>query len=283
MAVAARRPHFQATHFLGLPLYNSKSKSQLEKFAHKLRNDEYAEDIPHRAFNLPAAFHIPVADFILKSGRDIKAALNLLRRLDMERILKESTTSTATARINKQPDSARKEHVARAGFDDSVIPPLQVSLTGLEGAKTQVGRGENVRVLYGTINEPSGRLRGFVRGIRQNFASARFQMYSDLVTEEDYVKSKHLVYRVINGGNSRKFEIFVDATGNILKKRRMVQYDATALCQRYENVEIARNIIFEKLSLYKEGCKRTYRGDHHEFLVDEYYEEIGSTPMPHEA
>lgn len=270
MAVATRTFNFHQTHFLGLPLCNSISKSQLEKFAHKLRNDEYAEGIPQKAFRFPATFHISVADLILESGRDIKAALDLLRRLDIERILKESATSTAIAKTNEQPDNEENESVARRSlhrsFDNAVIPPLQVSLPGVEGARANSGR--ILQGLYGTINEPSGRLRGFVCGVRREFASAGFRLFSGLQNnEEDYVGSKSLVYSLVNGRNSIRTETFVDYTGNIVRKRRRIQYDATALCQRYENVEIASNIIIEKLSLYKEGCKRTFRGENNEFVA----------------
>lgn len=283
MAAGPRMPRFHATHFLGLPLYNSISRLQLESFAHKLRNDEYAEGIPPRAFRFPATFHIPVADLILESDRDVKAALNLLRRLDTERILKESATAAASARINEQLDNEDIESVAYEGFDKSVIPPLQVSLTGVKGAYAQTEDRRGLRGLYGTINEPPGRLRDFVRGVRQEIASAGFRMHSGFMNEEDYVESKWFVYDVINGRTCRRTQTFVDFTGKTVRKQRIIPYDATALCQHYEKVDVARNITIEKLSLCKEGCKRIYRGDHNEFVVDEYYEEIGSIPLPQEA
>ena len=116
-AVVVRRgSHFQATHFLGLPLCNSKSRSQPENFAHELRNDEYAEGIPHRTFRFPASFHLNVVDLILESDRDVKAASNLLRRLDIERILKESATATAAVRINEKRDNEDSESVACRRF-----------------------------------------------------------------------------------------------------------------------------------------------------------------------
>ena len=282
MAVATRNFDFHQTHFLGLPLFNSRSKSQLESFTHRLRNDDYAEGIPQRAFSLPATFYITVADLRLDSGRDIRAALDLLRRLDIERILKESATSTATAKINEQPDNGENEIMARRSFDKPVIPPLQISLPGVERAWAE--NGKKSTGLYGTINEPSGLLRGFVRGVRREFISAGFRLFSgQRNNEEDYVGSKPLVYALVNGRTSRRTETFVEYTGNIVRKQRKIQYDVTALCQRYENVEIARDIIIEKLSLCKEGCKRTFRGDHNEFVADEYFEEIGSIPLPQKA
>ena len=282
MAVATRNFDFHQTHFLGLPLFNSRSKSQLESFTHRLRNDDYAEGIPQRAFRLPATFYITVADLRLDSGRDIKAALDLLRRLDIERILKEPATSTATAKINEQPDNEENQSMARKSFDKSIISPLHVSLLGVEGS--WVDDGKNRDLLYGIINDPSGRLKDFARGVRREFISAGFRLFSGGYNNiEDYVGSKPLFNNLVNGRTTMRTQTFVDYTGNIVRKRKKIPYDVTALCQRYKNAEIAKDIIIEKLSLCKEGRIRTFRGEHNEFVADEYFEEIGSIPLPQEA
>lgn len=64
-----------------------------------------------------------------------------------------------------------------------------------------------------------------------------------------------------------KRRITLDSNGRFVSKRRRTRYDATALRQRYEDVEIARNITIEKLSLCKRGCKRTFQDDHNEFVA----------------
>lgn len=288
MAVATRRSYYQATHFLSLPLYNSKSKSQLENFAHKLRNDEYAEGIPQKAFRLPTSFHIGVADFIFETDRDVKAASKLLHRLDIQRIIKDATT--ATMEINDLPDhdGTITEQSKKV---EQQVSPLPVSLIGVEGVKNLNDKSNGCeasstmkRGAYGVIKDPLDRLRGVVRGIRREFASASFRLYSGPQDdEEEYVASRRMGYVLLGGMGCRIKTTFVDFNGNIVKKRRSPDWDATALCQSYENVEIARDIIIEKLSLCKEGRIRTFRGEHSEFVVDEYYEEIDSIPLPQEA
>lgn len=83
MALAKPRLRFSATHFPNLPLCNSRSKLQLENFTHRLRNDEYPEGIPLRAFALPISFHLNIANLRLETWHDVKAASNLLHRLDI--------------------------------------------------------------------------------------------------------------------------------------------------------------------------------------------------------
>lgn len=65
-----------------------------------------------------------------------------------------------------------------------------------------------------------------------------------------------------------------------MRKQRSYKYDVMPLFQRYENFDIAKDIIIGKLSLCKEGRKRTFQGDKNVFVVDEHYEEIESIPMP---
>lgn len=279
MAVAGRVQKFQATHFLGLPLYNSKSKSQLESFAHKLRNDEYAEGIPRRAFLLPTSFHICVANLRLETNRDVKAASNLLRRLDIQCILKDS--ATATVKIEDPSDQEDSKTGTRRDLE-SLVSPLQVSFLGVERPKSL--NPEKAMVLYGGAHDPSDRIRGLNRGVRLEFASAGFRMFSGLQdNEEEFVESMPPGLQLLSSRGVRKFETFMSNTGTIVRKRRRLNYDATLLFQRYKNVEIARDIIIEKLSLYKEGRKRTFRGDENEFVVEDYYEEVDSIPLPQET
>ena len=119
MAVARRIQHTYGTHFLGVPLYNSKSKSQLESFVYRLRNDEYAEGIPQRAFRLPTSFHLNVADLRLETSHDVEAASKILHRLDIQRILKNAAASTATAEISDQLDGKDEQNKTRIDFESS--------------------------------------------------------------------------------------------------------------------------------------------------------------------
>lgn len=277
MAVARRFQHSWGTHFLGLPLYNSKSRSQLESFAHRLRNDEYAEGIPQRIFRLPTSFHLNVANLRLETSHDVEAASKMLHRLDIQRILKNAAASTATAKISDQLDEKDEQSKTRIDFESSV-PPLRMSLKGIEGGKI-LDNGK-ILGLYGTISESPARFRGFVRGVRREFASAGFKLWAGVQNnEQDYVEFKSLQYLLLNPRGARTMRTFVADTGNIVTKPRDPEYDAKPLLQRYENVEIVRDLIIEKLSLFKEGRKRTFRGDKNEFVVDEYYEEIDSIPL----
>lgn len=275
MALARPMQYFHATHFLGLPLYNSKSKSQLDGFAHRFRNDEYAEGIPRRAFRLPTSFHINVADLRLETYHDVEAASNLLHRLDMQRVLKDAITATAKIKDPLDEEDRRTETGRKA---ESLVSPLQVSLT------VDSGRSKKDQDFYGGASDSSDRLRGVVRRVRWEFASASFRLFSGPQNHEgEYVGSKLLACKLMDARGARKSKTFVDYDGNIVRKERKPDYDATPLQQRYENVEIAGDIIIEKLSLYKEGRKRTFGGDKNEFVVDEYYEEIDSIPLSQET
>lgn len=69
LAVSGLRCKYRATYFLHLPLCNPSSKSLLENFVHRSRDDEYAEGIPQRNFHLPkTSFHFNVADLRLETG-----------------------------------------------------------------------------------------------------------------------------------------------------------------------------------------------------------------------
>lgn len=114
MAVAVARRYFSATHFLSLPLYCPRSKSLLENFAHRVRNDEYADGIPRRAFRLPNTYHINVGDLRLEASHDVKAASKLLHSLDIRRILKHAVPCTATVKANdalNEEDDVKKTRV----------------------------------------------------------------------------------------------------------------------------------------------------------------------------
>ena len=289
-AITAWRSRFAATHFLSLPLYNSKSKSQLESFAHSLRNDEYAEGIHQKAFRFPAVFHIPVAEFKLESGPDVKAALDLLRRLDIQRILKDSAPATTQVKDPSDQEYGRTETSAAL---EAQVSPLQVSLTGVTVANIisndptvrEASRARRSKSLYGGINDPSDRLRGLMRGIRRKYASGGFRLYSGPQdSEEAYVESRLIGCALLEGNGCKEMKTFVDKiSGSVVRKRVIPDYDATALCQRYENAEIAKDIIIENFSLCKEGRVRAFRGDNNEFVADEYYEEIDSISMPQKA
>ncbi len=282
MAVALRKPYkpYMATHFLSFPLYNSRSKLQLESFAHRLSNDEYAEGIPRRCFILPTAFHINVADLTLETYSDVKAASNMLRRLDMQRMLKDAATSSTTAKT-KDPGGAEGNKTRTRISVEPLVPPLQISLTGLK----RYDSDHRKMNLYARIIDSSDRFRSLVRSIRWEFASAGFRLYSGAQDNGGtYVESgKNLDCLLVNRKGVMTPQTFMSHTGTIVRKQRMAEYDATPLFQHYENVEIARDIVIEKLSLCKEGRKRTFRGDKNEFVVDEYFEEVDSILMPRET
>ena len=252
MQAPRRMQPIRATHFLGLPLYNSKSKAQLESFAHKLKNDKYAERILPRVFRSPQTFHIPVGDFIIETDDDVEAASKLLRQLDMQRILKDA--ATATDKINDQLDQ------------EDQVSPLQVSCTGAETKKNDTGMEKNAR-FYADVHDPSDRLRGLVRGIWREYIYAGFRpfMGPKKDEEEEFWKSKALRIEL-----AKK------------RKGRLMDWDAAPLFERYQNVEIARDVIIEKLSLYKKGRRRTVRVDEDGLVADEYYEEVDSIPLPQE-
>ena len=279
MAVATKRSFFRATHFLSFPIYNSRSKLQLESFAHRLRNHEYAEGIPNRAFSLPSAFHTNVANLILETCSDVKAASNLLRRLDMQRLLKDAATSSTTANINGSGGAEGEKSRIRRSVEP-LVPPLHISLTGLKMPDSFDGKTS----LYARVDDSSDRLRSLIRSIRREFASAGFRLRSgpwDI--EGNYLETKILDCVLVNGKGARRGQTFIDYDGTIVRKERMANYDVTPLFQHYENVEIARNIAIDKLSLCKTGRKRTFGGDKNEFVVDEYFEEVDSIPMPQES
>lgn len=270
----------RATHFLGLPLYNSKSKSQLESFTHRMRNDEYAESIPKRDFRMPQSFHVPVAQFKLDAERDVEVASEVLHRLDVQRMLQDAAAPTAKV---VDPLNQEDRETETCGTVPLQVSPLQVSLAGIQRAGTSP-------LLYGKIYDPSDRLRNFNIGVRREFYSAGIRHYlglsdngEDLYEDEGSLENKPRRCELLSPRTRREVQTFLSREGHMVTKRRLVPFDITPLFQRYENAEMAKDIVIEKLGLFQKSCKRTFAGERNEDLVDEYYEEVDSIPLPWET
>ncbi|CAD6572060.1 MAG: hypothetical protein ASARMPRED_005027 [Alectoria sarmentosa] len=104
-----------------------------------------------------------------------------------------------------------------------------------------------------------------------------------LAKATDDQKQRTLRPELIDNRRAKKRHQFLDENRRKVSKQINSRYDARGLIEKYQGVVLAENISIEKLSLCREGRKATFQGARNETLVDEYYEEIDSIPMPQET
>ncbi|CAD6581103.1 MAG: hypothetical protein ASARMPREDX12_000357 [Alectoria sarmentosa] len=114
------------------------------------------------------------------------------------------------------------------------------------------------------------------------FSSAGFNEFV-LAKATDDQKQRTLRPELIDNRRAKKRHQFLDENRRKVSKQINSRYDARGLIEKYQGVVLAENISIEKLSLCREGRKATFQGARNETLVDEYYEEIDSIPMPQET
>ena len=270
---------FSATHFLCFPLYSSRSKSQLQNLVQRLRDDDQATGCPQKAFRLPRTYNLRISKFRFENVRDVKAASDLLHSLEIDRMLRNSA-SAAVATVGNRNNTSPKAMVESDQACSNLrgrVPPLYVSLRGLSARPHPQSTKERPFTTFSVPIDTSNRLDIFSMQLREQYKSAgfkepRFLEYDD----RNGVSSAG----IISGLKAVKHHKVVDKQGRKSEKKIHSKYNAQSLIAKYKDVVLADNIPLEKLSLWEEGRKSTFRGSRNEILLDEYYEEVDSIPLP---
>ncbi len=273
-----------ATHVLCYPLCNSRSTLQLQNLVQRLRDDERTAGCPQKAFRLPKSFRLPIANFKFESGYDLEVASALLHSLDINQLLRRAAAASTADAVHHAETSTKVSVVGEDHNYDSFrgeVPPLYVSLIGLSAPRYQ--RAEiPVRLAYGVPIDSSNRLHFLSYQIRQHFKSAGIEPFVFL-KEVNRDGVGFLRPQFISNSRARRYKKFVDQTGSETVKKVGSKYDARGLIAKYTDVVLADNIPLEKLSLQKNFRKATFDGARNEVLLDEYYEEAASIPLPQET
>ena len=238
-----------------------------------------AAECPQKAFRLPRSFHLPIAFFKMKDGHEVAAALELLRSLDVNHMLRHAATALATANADSQDETSAK--MTAVGSDDrGRVPPLFVSLIGLSP------------ILFSPTTKPIGaasvpmdstnRLHLISHQIHERFLSAGFEKSTTRGDDSKY-ESDVLRPNILNVEKAKSWQRVVDEHGQEAQKKKTPDFDALGLIEKYKDVVLAESIPLEKLSLCKNGRKAKFQGSKNQILSDEYYEEVGSNPLPQET
>ena len=162
------------------------------------------------------------------------------------------------------------------------IPPLYLSLIGLS-ARRYYRAGDPVRSVYGVPIDSSNRLPFLSYQIYQNFKSAGIEAFVSPKEVDRDDEPSNLCPQLISNSRATRRQKVVDKTGSETAKDLASNHDARGLVAKYTDVVLADNIPLEKLSLQKNVRKATFRGARNETLLDEYYEEVASIPLPQET
>ncbi len=273
-----------ATHVLCYPLCNSRSTLQLQDLVQRLRDDERTAGCPQKAFRLPKSFRLPITKFKFESGYDLEIASALLHSLDINRLLRHAAAASTANAIHHTETSNKLSVVGEDENYDSYrsgLPPLYVSLIGLS-ARRYYRAGNPVEVVYGVPIDSSNRLHFLSYQICQHFKSAGIEVFVS-PKEVDRDEIIPLPPQFIDNNKAQRRRKVKDKTGRETVKKIRAKFDAGGLIAKYKDVVLADNIPLEKLSLVKNVRKATFHGARNEILLDEYYEEVASIPLPQET
>ena len=210
-----------------------------------------------------------IATFDFNTQQTAEAASELLRNLDINRMLQNAETAKTAANFSNQNEVATK---ATIGEDSHKmwVPPLSVSLVGLSA---EFCCKEELHRAFVSPIDFTDRLRSLSTQIVQRFVSAEIgngrmgeilQPYPAVI---DTWKARHR--RPTKADDGAKILLEEPAP-----------YDTRGLIEKYKDVVLAESIPLEKLSLCKIGRIAKFKGVGNRVLVDEYYEEIESIPLP---
>ena len=265
-------PPIKATHFLCYPLYSPGSRLQLQNLVQRLRDDQLTFDCPQKSFRMPKAFNLPIIRFHLNTQVRVDAVLECLRNLDINRMLKDTETAATAANFNIQNEVATKATI-REDAHKAWDSPLSISLVGLSGSpcSDKVSRKVNASPI-----DTTNRLRFLTTQIFQRFASMGIV---DTDTHEDFPPRANLITTM-----KAKFYRRFKAEGGATRRLQMSDpYNPQDLIEKYKDAELAESIPLEKLSLCKSDRISTFKGERNQILVDEYYEEVESIPLPQQS
>ena len=212
---------------------------------------------------MPKALSLRIADFNLQTQQTVEAASELLRNLDINRMLRNAETA-----ISNQNETATNVTIKEDGHK-ARVPPLSVSLIGLSAGSLS---DDKLRRAHIIPNDSTNRLHFLSAQINQRFVSEGF--------ESTKINDGSSLINVINTNKARFYRKSVDNDGVRTSSRRDAPYDPRGLIEKYKDVVLAESIPLEKLSLCKSGRIATFKGDRNQVLVDEYHEEVESIPLP---
>ena len=260
-----------STHFLCYPLYSPRSKLPLQNLVQRLRDDEITLDCPQKAFRKPRSFNLRILNFDFNTQQTVEAASEFLRNLDINRMLENAQTAATAADLSVQTEAATNVTIEEDGHK-ARVPPLSVSLVGFSEIGEHCTERKMGRVHVIPIDS-SNRLHFLSIQIVQRFVSAGIgntRTYESLPLPFEVVdtwKAKHLPRTKTDDETKTPMRIGAP-------------YDTRDLIEKYKDVRLAESIPLEKLSLCKVGRIATFKGYRNQELVDEYYEEIESIPLP---
>ena len=264
-----RLPTPKGTHFLCYPLYSPRSSLQLQKLVQRLRDDELTLYCPQKAFRKPNSFNLRIAEFEFNTQQTVEAASELLRNLDIDRMLQNAETAETAANFSNQNETATKATIGEDG-QKWLVPPLSVSLVGLSARSSS---GEYFRKARVMAIDSTNRLRSLSTQIVQRFVSVEIENLRRY-------ESLPLLFNVIDASKAKSRRTTIADDGTKTTLLMAASYDTRCLIEKYKDVPLAKSIPLEKLSICKFDRIATFTGDRNQVLVDEYYEEVESIPLP---
>ena len=200
---------------------------------------------------MPKALSLRIAYFNLQTQQTVEAASELLRNLDINRMLRNAKTA-----ISNQNETATNVTVKEDGHEAGV-PPLSVSLIGLSAGSLSDEKLSRAHII---LNDSTNRLHFLSAQINQRFEGF----------ESTRTCSSFSLVNVISTQKAMFSRKTVDDHGARTSSRRKAPYDTRGLIEKYKDVVLAESIPLEKLSLCKSHRIATFKGDRNKVLVDEY-------------
>ena len=186
-------------------------------------------------------------------------------------MLKDAETAATAANFDNQIETATKATI-REDAHEAWVPPLSISLVGLSAGPDS---DKELRRAYTIPVDSTNRLRFLTTQIFQRFASAGI---GNIDMHESFPLLANLIntIRAVVNRHSK-------AEGGARTRQRWYPPYPQDLIEKYKDVELARSIPLEKLSLCKYERIATFKGDRNQILVDDYYEEVESIPLPQQS
>ena len=258
------------THFICLPLCNDTTRVGLENMVRTLRNDSSLSQLPQKAFRLPRALCLPIIKLKASTTDDIVTILNAFHQLNVARLL--SKEFGEDHEINEPGnrnaltcvETSKHTGVADRIVSPEPVTPLNLTLKGLRGVEARNSVGEGFPTLYAGLECPDNRLGNLSHRIGPQFGS----MWVHQPLSNDYSRK-----RGPNVVNLKRTHV---TKGSPIT----VKIHDPTLIERYAHTTWLKDVRLEKLSLCKNGRKSLWSDSSKQTLLDEYYEEIASIPLP---
>ena len=256
------------THYLCLPILTEASRAQFRaSFAHLLNHPASAA-IPPGAFRPPGTLHLRVGTLRLETSERTAAAIELLRNLQVDKILKDSS-------VNPVFEEHRSRTVPNLPGDmtsRAKTTPLSITLSGLlcrPGVEAATLR------LSVKASDPTHRLRHFLKSIRHAFIEGGLLNKNDPQypnPDEQPIAVMRLPY-IGPIVRSKKWPTKV-------RTKPPPKIDARPLLERYKDEVWVEGARLEKLSLCQMGLQREITRARGSVDPQMKLNEISSVPLP---